>query len=222
MPSHQDVQSGSSRDRLLRAAKRLFAAQGYEQTATSAIAREAGTSESQLMRYFGGKAGLLEAIFEEAWADLNERVKRVIEANEDSRTTLLNVFQTITAALARDGELAKLLLLEGRRLRDGPRVRLSTGFTAFSEVARGLVRRGQVSRELDPTLDAAAVTSAIVGAAEGMIRDRLLARESGTRAVAENEIRRTLDALLLGLAPERRSRVTARSRVGGRAAKRPK
>jgi AcrR family transcriptional regulator len=222
MPSQQDVESGSSRDRLLRAAKRLFAAQGYEQTATSAIAREAGTSESQLMRYFGGKAGLLEALFDEAWADLNERVKRVIEANDDSRTTLLNVFQMIATALARDTELAKLLLFEGRRLRAGPRVRMSTGFTAFSEVAKGLVRRGQVSREIDPTLDASAVTSAIVGAAEAMIRDRLLARESGSRAVPETEIRRTLDAVLLGLTPERRSSLTAKSRVPARAAKRPK
>ena len=50
--------------------------QGYEQTATSAIARAAGTSESQLMRYFGGKVGLLEALFDEAWADLNRRVNR--------------------------------------------------------------------------------------------------------------------------------------------------
>src|SRR5436190_15910997 len=30
--------------------------------------REAGSSESQLMRYFGGKAGLLDTIFNESWA----------------------------------------------------------------------------------------------------------------------------------------------------------
>src|SRR5918999_2940128 len=96
-PSRQDeIRTASSRDRLLEAAKRLFAAQGYEQTATSAIAREAGTSESQLMRYFGGKAGLLEALFDQAWTDLNERVKRVVEGNEDIHATLLNVFQAIS------------------------------------------------------------------------------------------------------------------------------
>ena len=35
----------------------------------SAIAREAGTSESQLMRYFGGKVGLLQALFEKRLDD---------------------------------------------------------------------------------------------------------------------------------------------------------
>ena len=60
----------TSRDRLLSAGKTLFGRLGYEQTSTAAIAREAGTSESQLVRYFGGKSGLLEAIFNQAWEGL--------------------------------------------------------------------------------------------------------------------------------------------------------
>ena len=54
----------TSRSRLLNAGKSLFARNGYEQTSTAAIAREAGSSESQLIRYFGGKAGLLEDLRE--------------------------------------------------------------------------------------------------------------------------------------------------------------
>ena len=45
----------SSHDRILAAAKRLFASQGYEATSTMAIARLAGTSESQMMKHFGSK-----------------------------------------------------------------------------------------------------------------------------------------------------------------------
>ena len=54
----------NSRARLLAAGKSLFARLGYEFTSTATIARDAGTSESQLIRYFGSKAGLLETIFE--------------------------------------------------------------------------------------------------------------------------------------------------------------
>jgi len=57
----------SSHDRILRAAKRLFAQNGYENTSTVAIARDAGTSESQLMKHFGSKQGLLVAF--RAWLD---------------------------------------------------------------------------------------------------------------------------------------------------------
>jgi AcrR family transcriptional regulator len=195
------VEPTSSRSRLLQAAKRLFAQQGYEQTATSAIARDAGTSESQLMRYFGGKVGLLDALFEEAWTDLNSRITAAVEAADDNLDALIQAFQTITVALARDPDLATLFLFEGRRLRgDEPRVRLSEGFQSFAELARGLVRKAQAARELDARLDAGAITSALMGAAEGMIRDRALARVGGGRSFAEREIRRTLEAMLSGFA----------------------
>ena len=75
----------SSRDRLLQAAKRLIAAHGYDQTATSTIARQEGTSESQLMRYFGGKIGLLEAVFDSAWLDLDEKTRQAVGRRTTSR-----------------------------------------------------------------------------------------------------------------------------------------
>ncbi len=129
MPPRPLAEASSSRSRLLKAAKRLFATQGYEQTATSAIAREAGTSESQLMRYFGGKVGLLDALFNDAWGHVNDRVRRAVAGAADSRDAILAVLQTMTSAFARDPDLATLLLFEGRRLRgDEPRIRVSEGF----------------------------------------------------------------------------------------------
>ena len=208
MPSHQSqTPPASSRERLLGAAKRLFATQGYEQTATSAIAREAGTSESQLMRYFGGKVGLLEALFEDAWAYLNARVARVAKTSTDSRQGVLDAVQSIVSALSRDPDLATLLLFEGRRLRgDAPRVRVSRGYAQFSETIRSFLRQAQADGEIDRSLDTNALTSAVLGATESMIRDRLLARSGTARGFAEREIRRTLEAMLDGTATKRSPR----------------
>ena len=65
----------SSHDRILRAAKLLFAENGYENTSTVAIARSAGTSESQLMKHFGSKQGLLIAILDLGWNGIIERIR---------------------------------------------------------------------------------------------------------------------------------------------------
>ncbi len=185
---------------MLDAAKRLFAAQGYEQTATSAIAREAGTSESQLMRYFGGKVGLLEALFDDAWSHLNARVERALRVADGHRESLLEAIQTVVGVLARDPNLATLLMFEGRRLRaDAPRIRLSRGFVKFTETIRQLVQEAQADKEIDPAFDPSALTSAIIGAAESLIRDRLVARSAGGRVYPEREIRRTLRGMLEGL-----------------------
>lgn len=214
MPSRPTVDQESSRSRLLRAAKRLFAGQGYEQTATSAIAREAGTSESQLMRYFGGKVGLLDALFNDAWAQINERVRKVSQQAPSSHEAIVDVLQLMATALARDPDLATLFLFEGRRMRGSePRVRLPAGMHTFAEVVKGLVRKAQSDRELDAKLDAGAITSAMMGACEAMIRDRVLARVGGSRAFAEREIKRTLDAMLAGFStPARRAVKAVRAR----------
>ena len=208
MPSHQlHASTVSSRERLLDAAKRLFAAHGYEQTATSAIARVAGTSESQLMRYFGGKVGLLETLFEDAWAHLNARVARAVKTVDNDREALLGAIQSIVGALSRDPDLAMLFMFEGRRIRgDEARVRVSRGYLHFADTIRGFVRKAQATRELDPALDATAVTSAVLGATEAMIRDRLLAKTGTGKGFAEREIRRTLDAMLKGMAGKTASR----------------
>jgi AcrR family transcriptional regulator len=212
-----NTSTSSSRDRLLAAAKRLFAAQGYEQTATSAIARQAGTSESQLMRYFGGKVGLLEALFDEAWRNLNARVDRAIPAGASNRDSLLAAIQTVVNTLARDPALATLFMFEGRRRRgDEPRVRVSRGYTAFAETIQAFVKKAQAGRELNPRLNTAAVTSALLGATESMLRDRILARAAGTRAYPEREVRRTLEAILTGLSgatlPSRQASAAGRKR----------
>ena len=208
MPSHpQETPTASSRERLLDAAKRLFAAHGYEQTATSAIAREAGTSESQLMRYFGGKAGVLEALFEDAWIQLNARVERSLKDVESNREAVLIAVQTIVGALSRDAALATLAMFEGRRVRGAEaRVRVSRGYAHFADTVRTLVRKAQTNRELDSSFDVNAITSAVLGAMEAMIRDRLLAKSGGGRGFAEREIRHTLDAMLQGMSGKTRKR----------------
>jgi AcrR family transcriptional regulator len=220
-PSHPSPRHhASSRERLLEAAKRLFAAQGYEQSATSAIARQAGTSESQLMRYFGGKVGLLEALFEEAWTHLNERVDKAISSTDDPRQGVLEAIHAVVSVLARDTDLATLLLFEGRRVRgDEPRIRLSRGFVHFADRIRTLVQRGQAARELNPALDANAITSALLGATEALIRDRLLARSGAARGFRERDIERTLEGMLdgFGAGPMPRPlRRTAGARRGSR------
>jgi len=49
---------------ILQAALKLFAENGYNATATSKVAQEAGVSEGLIFRHFGNKEGLLKAIME--------------------------------------------------------------------------------------------------------------------------------------------------------------
>src|SRR5256885_7762790 len=44
---------------------------------------------SQLVRYFGSKAGLLETIFDESWAPLNPQIARLVAAAPTAREAMI-------------------------------------------------------------------------------------------------------------------------------------
>src|SRR5215469_9179418 len=116
MPGSPSSRTGerSSQERLLAAAKRLFSSRGYENTSTAMIAREAHTSESQLVKHFGGKEGLLEAIFDEGWLKLEEPFKQV-EGLNDRRQKLRATLELFLKAFDEDPLLKELMLLEAKR-----------------------------------------------------------------------------------------------------------
>lgn len=187
-----------SRERLLEAAKRLFAKHGFERTATLTIAHEAGTSESQLVRYFQTKAGLLEAIFDESWLRLNQAIQQVVVAATNAREALVGVLETVIGAFSRDPDLAHLLLFEGRRIRgSSSEVLLSKGFVDFENLLRVLIQRGRKDGSFREDLNPFAMASALLGATEAMIRDRLMKRET----VSDEELRAIFSAVLEGFAP---------------------
>lgn len=190
----------TSRDRLLSAGKTLFGRLGYEQTSTAAIAREAGTSESQLVRYFGGKSGLLEAIFNQAWDGLNNEIRRHLAESEHGREAIIRILGLVQEAFGRDHDMAFLFMFEGRRVR-GNEVALSKGFLKFYELLRELIGRGQSDGSFRNDISADVLASALLGAGEGMMRDRMIGQRVGSSvAYTDEAIRAIFEAIVNGLA----------------------
>ena len=189
---------GSTHERILRVAKNLFANRGYEHTSTSAIARSAGTSESQLMKHFGSKAGLLEAIFTEGWSTITEYARLATENSTNPSEKLQIISDTILKHLEKDTELKLLLLLEGRRIRkEGQMVALTQGFMAFVRLVDSVLGEMKAHGMLLPNLSIHAIRSALMGMLEGMLRDRFLAARLGFPADFSQEQLREMLGLVL-------------------------
>src|SRR5713226_7749552 len=131
----------SSRERIREAAKSLFAERGYGPTSTAAICRLAGTSESQLIKHFTNKQGLLEAIFQYAWEQINPAVRLATESISSSRQKFEVMVEMVLNFLGRDEQLLKLFLMEGRRIRDdGKQVVLVPGLLEFVKIVDGILQ----------------------------------------------------------------------------------
>jgi AcrR family transcriptional regulator len=169
----------SSHDRILQAGRALFAEDGYENTTTSAIARRAGTSESQLIKHFSSKEGLLEGIFDQAWQRMAQGVQSVQRQEAPPLDRLRALTELMIAALESDKQMRTLMLLEGRRIRKhGHMVMMTRGFQQVLELLDGILRELQYSGKLRPDLHPEAVRSALIGAFEGLLRDQLLAQRA--------------------------------------------
>jgi len=180
MSPEQTKSPGSTHERILRVAKTLFANRGYEHTSTSAIARQAGTSESQLMKHFGSKAGLLEAIFIDGWKGITEHARVAASGVEPPAEKLQIITRVVLEQLERDPELKLLYLLEGRRIRkEGQMVALTEGFIGFVSLVDGVLKEMAEAHQLRPDLNPQAVRSGLMGMLEGMLRDRFLADRLG-------------------------------------------
>jgi len=167
-----------SRERIREAAKVLFAERGYELSSTATICRLAGTSESQLIKHFGSKQGVLEAGFQYAWEQINPAVRLATESISSARQKFQVLIDMVLTFLSKDEQLRKLFLLEGRRIRnDGKQVVLVPGFLEFVKIVDGILQELADQGEL--AVPPQGLRSAMMGAIEGMLRDKILARSMG-------------------------------------------
>lgn len=198
MPIQKPSTMASSRDRLRESAKTLFAERGFEGTTTAAICRLAGTSQSQLIKHFTDKQGILGAIFEYAWEQINPAVRLATASIQSPREKFRVLIDMMLSFLEKDRALRTLFLLEGRRIRgDGHMIVLVPGFLEFIKMVDGILKELAAQGELAPNVHPQALRSALMGAIEGMLRDHMLARSSRFPAsYAEAEMRAVLASFL--------------------------
>src|SRR5215213_3221129 len=78
----QGERTEATRNALIAAARELFTARGYGEVGTEEIVRAAGVTRGALYHHFGGKAELLEAVYERLEAESTARVARIVLGSE--------------------------------------------------------------------------------------------------------------------------------------------
>lgn len=88
-------EDGASRTQILTVAERLFSEQGYAATSLREIGAAAGLNPALVGYHFGGKLGLLEAVFENALEPLSRALKQLHEAGNAPPEALLGLIQEL-------------------------------------------------------------------------------------------------------------------------------
>jgi len=109
MPQHRDL--NRTRERIIAAAQKEFAANGFAGARTDAIARRAGINERMIFYCFNSKEGLYRAVLAQK---LSARA-RIIEStpDEDFTSNLVNGFAATCASI---DALRVLLTTDGQHM----------------------------------------------------------------------------------------------------------
>jgi AcrR family transcriptional regulator len=142
--SRRRAQADRTRAAIIDAARARFLHDGYTATTVASIAADADASVDTIYKSFGGKAGLLRAMCEDALAGAGpvpaERRSDAMQAAETDPATLLRGLGTLTAEVA--PRIAPLLLLLATAAEGDPAL---TQLRADLDTAR-LTRMTQVAR----------------------------------------------------------------------------
>jgi AcrR family transcriptional regulator len=181
------------RQRILSAAVRVFAAQGYESTRVGDIAKEAGVAYGLVYHYFGSKDAVLEAVFREQWGRLLAAVALAEETGETAPEQLGLVVKIVLRTWRDDPDLVRLLVREITR---SPHIQdeLDEIGQAFASLER-IVARGQEQGTLRADVDARFAAWMLYGALEEVLTGWVLGQlpdDAAAVAAAEQEVIGTL------------------------------
>jgi len=148
------AQSSPTRQRLIRAAIKLFAAQGVTDTTTKQIAELARVNEVTLFRHFGNKHGLLLAVIEEAavFTQLGRTLIQRADQTSSIHQALKDYATACLQALERVPEVVRSVVGEAGQFPSENREALGRGLTQanryVAEYFQTVIDRGQLQTHL--------------------------------------------------------------------------
>jgi TetR/AcrR family transcriptional regulator, fatty acid metabolism regulator protein len=194
---------GDKRERILDAAVRVFARQGFHATRVSDVASAAGVADGTIYLYFKSKDALLVSLFESRverlLAFLQTELPRMITASEK----LERIVQVQLGLLEGERDLAEVITVILRQSTKLMKQYAAPKFNAYLEAIAGVVAEGQAAGEIRNDVSPHLAARAIFGALDGITMTWALGKaESGGLVWAAGQLG---EILLRGLASPSRA-----------------
>jgi AcrR family transcriptional regulator len=186
----QAERSGATRAALVAAARPLFAERGYAGVGAEQIVHAAGVTRGALYHHFGGKPGLLEAVYRQIEEELTEEiVARAGGASDPLEALRLAIGVFMDACMEPD--VQRTVLLDGPAVLGWERWReiaADYGLGLFESSLQSAIEAGQIAQQ-----PAKPLAHLLMGALDEAAL--LIARADDPKA-AKAEVTATLDRLL--------------------------
>jgi AcrR family transcriptional regulator len=163
-----------TRERIARAALRLFIDKGYKETSIEKIAKGAGLSLGAMYNHFDSKEELASELFIDGWNDIGEGMRRCARVQPRLSGKIRAIIEYVFRRFDEDSLLVTYVFrFRHQHLGQVPASR-GNPYTVFRLVIADAARRGEI-----PSGDLEVKTSLIVGAIVQAVDSAILNRIKG-------------------------------------------
>ena len=165
------------RDRILRAAVKIFSRKGFFNSKVSEIARSAEVADGTIYLYFKNKDDLLISLFEEKMGEVVEDVRRRIAVGGNALEKLKIFIENHMDLLEREAGLVEVLQVELRQSTKFLKDYTPVKFFEYLEIISGILEEGKREGVFRPDLDTSIARRAIFGALDELSLTYILSRK---------------------------------------------
>jgi len=188
------------RERILAAAERLFAAQGFQKTTVDEVALAAGVSKGLVYDHYASKEALLGAVWErqvEAWT---EQTRLGVKLSEGALAEAIAEVLVVSVRHARDNPLLRRILMQDPgSLIPHERADVAAFGRFYREQLEPVLAHGVATGELRQGLDVAHTAELIWLLHFTLIRELFVGPPHGWREDGEALLRATVELVVAGL-----------------------
>ena len=177
MPRKGANNGGDKRDRILRAAVKIFSRKGFFNSKVSEIARAAEVADGTIYLYFRNKDDLLISLFEEKMGEVVADVRRRIADGGNALEKLRIFIENNMDLLERESGLVEVIQVELRQSTKFLKDYTPVKFFEYLEVISDLLEEGKREGVFRPDLNVSVARRAIFGALDELSLTYILSRK---------------------------------------------
>ena len=172
------------RERILEAAIKVFAAEGFYNAKVSQIAHQAGVADGTIYLYFKSKDDLLINLFEDRMERVNANLREAIDTESTAVARLKRIVKLHLQLVEQNRDMAEVISVELRQSSKFIREYSNPKFAEFLRTIAGAVVEGQRTGELRTGIDPYVFARALFGALDE-IALAWLVKHPGSKASIE-------------------------------------
>jgi TetR/AcrR family fatty acid metabolism transcriptional regulator len=157
------------RDRILKAAIKVFAKNGFYATRVSEIAKAAGVADGTIYLYFKNKDDVLITIFEDGINRLLVILREVAESDEPFENRITRIVELQLGLLEDQRDLAEVITVNLRQSSRLLKQYATPLFMQYIDVIAGVVREGQEEGAFRKDLNPRVVARSLFGALDAIL-----------------------------------------------------